>query len=107
MKVFAHRQHRYYDAGSRQLYIVPGGTWRELPERVASVLLAGHPDKLCDVSGEDNPDRHTCDKGGYETTVIVAPPQTTVMQPRVRKSRQKQKLEKQAKHRSRLARLGG
>ncbi len=105
MKVFAHRKHRFYDAGRRQLYILPAGMWKELPDEVAGEMFSGHPDKLCNVSDEENPDSHVCTKAQYETTVVQAPPQTTMMIPKVRKSAQKRRLEQQAKHRSRRARL--
>lgn len=109
MKVFAHRKHRFFDARRGQLYVIPACTWKELPDEVAGEIISGHPDKVCDVTEETEPNNHTCPKteqAKYETTVIQAPPVNTMMVPVVRKSAQKRNLEKRAKHRSRRARLG-
>ena len=109
MKVFAHRAHSYLDRARGQEYVIPQGAWREVPDGVGLLITEAHPGKLCDVSSEDNPDRHTCPltpSGFYEDREMVAPPQNTAMEARSRLSPQKKRVLKAARQRSRLARIG-
>ena len=104
MKLFAHRGHIYEDRASHSVYQIPFGAYAEVPDNIGMMLLRAHPDKLCDVSGEAEPEKHTCDKtpppGAYRDTVVQAPPMTTRLSP------QKRKILREAKQRSRRARMG-
>lgn len=52
--------HQYDDAATHVAYVVPADGVSELPDEVAEIVLAGHPQKLCDVTGEGDPARHRC-----------------------------------------------
>jgi len=112
-KVFAHRSHTYTDAGRHVDYGFPAGTFVEVPEEVAAIVLHGHPAKLCDVTNEENPGAHTCEKSGQTkpempAAVIQAmpsgPPADTQLKP-VRLSKQNRIKLKAAKKRSRIVRI--
>ena len=110
MRVFAHGPHIYEDRATHTTYVLPVSTWREIPDGVGQLLIAAHPNKLCDVSGEDNPDSHEClltlpARLEYEHRMMEAPPMTTAAGPKL--SRQRRTVLKHAKRRSRLARLKG
>ena len=104
MLLFAHRGHVYEDRATHSVWQVGKGTYTEIPDAIGQMLLRAHPDKLCDVTGEAEPEKHSCDKtpplGAYMDTVIQAPPVTT------RLSAQKRKMLREAKQRSRRARMG-
>ena len=106
MLVFAHRGHIYEDRARKVLYAIPVGVCRELPDEIGALLLRAHPEKLCDVSREDNPAVHRCEKSVgavHQDTIMVAPPLDTMVRPRM--SRQKRQTLKEAKRRSRTARV--
>ena len=44
--VAARRTHRYEDPATGQVYVIPGGEVREVPEHVAAIMVRAHPDKL-------------------------------------------------------------
>ena len=44
--VAARRTHRYEDPATGQVYVIPGGEVREVPEHVAAIMVRTHPDKL-------------------------------------------------------------
>ena len=106
MFLFAHRGHSYEDRARKVLYVIPIGICRELPDEVGALLLRAHPEKLCDVSREDNPAAHSCKKSVgavHQDTVVAAPPLDTMVRPRM--SRQKRQTLKEAKRRSCTARV--
>lgn len=112
-KVFAHRLHSYADRAKHVDYGFPPGIWREVPDEVAEIVLAGHPAKLCDVTNEENPDAHICEKTeqvkvSMPVAVIQAmpagPPLDRQLKP-VRLSKQNRIKLKAAKKRSRVVRL--
>ena len=107
MKLFGHREHRYDDRAQRTVWVIPAGSWAEVPDEIGHMLLTLHGEKLCDVSGEGNPGAHTCAKtpvtGSYpDTAVSPAPATTTLLSGRL--SPQRRKLLKEAQHRSGIAR---
>ena len=105
MKVFAHAHHTYEDRATKRIYTIPGGEWRDLPDEVGNYIVGAHPGKLCDVTGEANPDEHTCPLTGsplYERRDIQEPPQDTMATPR--KSAQRRAKEKAVRKRSLRAR---
>jgi len=86
-RVFAHGgAFQYEDAATRSEYWWQPDSWREVPPSVAAVILPPNAHRLCDVTGEADPDGHTCPlsarPGAYPTTAMRAPPRTTVMRPR-------------------------
>ena len=106
MLLFAHRAHSYEDRARKVLYVVATGACRELPDEIGALLLRAHPEKLCDVSREDNPAEHRCEKSVgavHQDTIMAAPPVDTMVRPRM--SRQKRQTLKEAKRRSRTARV--
>ena len=44
--VGARRDHRYEDRAARQVYVIPAGQARMLPDDVAELLVGAHPEKL-------------------------------------------------------------
>ena len=104
MLLFAHRGHSYEDMATHSTYRVSGGKHLNIPDDIGEMLLRAHPDKLCDVTGEAEPEKHSCDKTpppeAYRHTEVVAPPMTTRLSP------QKRKILREAKSRSRRARMG-
>ena len=79
---------------------IPTGTWVELPDQAAERIIATGKHMLCDVTNEPNPPDHKCD---YMTTMM--PIEESVYKNRVRLSPQKRKLLRQARARSRTARI--
>ena len=60
-RVYSHgSEHVYTDWGRRLTIRIPANGWTEVPEDVASYIVPATPTKLCDVSGEENPDEHRC-----------------------------------------------
>lgn len=110
IRVFAHWGHSYHDFDTRITWAINGGEWKELPQEVASLLLTAHPQKLCNVTDEADPDNHTCaitermEALEYERRDIQEPPQDTMA--RVRMSPQNKAKMKAAKKRSLRARRG-
>lgn len=107
MLLYGHRGHVYEDRATKRTYQVPRGGYVEIPDEVGVLLLRAHPDKLCDVTGEPNPQDHKCEKtelaaNTYPTTAIGGPPQATVMQSRI--SPQRRKKLQEVRHRSGIAR---
>ena len=45
-KVFAKTLHVYEDRGTHRHWWIPAGEWREVPDDIASYLIAEHPEKL-------------------------------------------------------------
>ena len=108
MKLFAHLFHIYEDRPNKITYSLPAGEWREIPDEIANYILEAHPGKLCDVTSESNPTGHSCPKDKeaerfYSHRMIEQVPQDTMMKPRL--SHQKRQYIRQAKKRSRAARL--
>jgi len=108
MKVFAHRLHIYEDRARHSILQIPQNGWKEVPDELGHFLLEAHPMKLCDVTNETDPDAHTCpitdqERQVYEHRMMEEPTQDTMLKPRL--SQQKRTLLKQAKHRSRTARM--
>ena len=104
MIVFAHRGHSYEDRAQRVVYVIPHGTYKEIPEKIGELIVRAHPDKLCDVTNEAEPGNHKCEKtveGEVMHTMLPSPPRTT----RVHMSDQKRELRKDAVHRSKIARM--
>ena len=103
-KVFAHWTHSYEDRARHILYVTPGGRWREMPDEIAEMLLQAHPTKLCDVTGDTNPDAHTCVitevRAAFEASQPVQEPPETI-----RLSPQNRRKLRAAKKRSKVARL--
>ncbi len=112
MKLYAHWTHTYYDRATHQQYVLPSGEWREVPEDIGRMFVEALPEKMCNVTNEGNPSNHRCattdrlaeQARGYADRQIV-PPETTQEMP-ARMSPQKRQLEKDAKKRSRRARMG-
>ena len=44
--------HRYEDRRERVVYVIPPGQVKEVPDELATTLLAAHPDKLYDAGDE-------------------------------------------------------
>mgnify|MGYP001595998958 CR=1 FL=1 len=114
MLVYAHLEHRYEERASHTVYVLPAGTWRDMPDGVGQLLVEAHPDKLCDVSPEQDPDRHVCSLSRrYAHTAMTAPPAHSQALPSqlprqpgmARLSAQKAAQHKKAARRSRIARM--
>ena len=111
MRIFAHKVHIYEDRARHSVLQIPAGGWKEVPDELGAYLLASHPGKLCNVSAEDNPDKHVCqiteqmmeERQVYEHRMMEEPPATTVVKPRL--SQQRRDLLRQTKKRSRIARI--
>ena len=107
MKVFAHGiHHEYLPTGFRgSIYFIPANGWEDLPDEVGRLLIAAHPNKLCDVSLENEPAGHSCQLSRREpvaTTMLPEPPVDTMVKPRL--SAQKLRQQKEAMKRSIAAR---
>lgn len=111
MRVFAHRLHIYEDRAHHSYLQIPAGGWKEVDDELAKRLLAAHPGKLCDVTIETEPNNHVCpvnaiinaERQQMENRMMTEPVLSTV--PTTRLSGQKRKLLRQAKARSRIARM--
>ena len=81
--VFSHGQpHVYEDRATHVVYLVGQDTYREVPDDVAAVLLRGHPDKLCDVTDETEPELHRCRlTSAYHVEAMSGPPVDEMARP--------------------------
>ena len=107
MKLFAHARHVYEDRATHHLYEIAAGAWLEVPDDVGAFLLSNNGLKLCDVSREKEPGRHSCSKTKKYAVSTLAPDLTTHLTPegRGRVSRQRLNLRRQTYKRSRVARM--
>lgn len=108
MRIYGHREHRFDNRATHGEIRIPRNASVEVDDAIGAMLVAAHPDKLCDVTAEADPSAHVCPKTEtanqyYEHRMMEQPPQTTDMVP-VKYSRQKRKLLKAAQHRSVIAR---
>lgn len=55
--VGARHTHRYEDRATGRVYVIPAGEARELPDEVASLIVAAHPDKLYFADVAETPGR--------------------------------------------------
>ena len=65
MRLRAKQRHRFYHRSSRTLYMFSEGEEKELPDELAHMLLAAHPDKF-EMAGGDEVE------GSSEERVVVA-----------------------------------
>jgi hypothetical protein len=114
MLLFAHYSHRYEDRASHQLLSFVAGSYREtsnasgalLSDELGELLLAQHPAKFCDVTFEDDPASHMCEKtdpAAYEIEAITVIPQNRMLYAQM--SQRKRELVQKTLRRSRRARL--
>ncbi len=59
--IFAHDSHRYTHAATHTDYTFGPNTWKDVPEEVGNYILQVHPNKLCNITGDDDPESHFCD----------------------------------------------
>lgn len=91
-RVFAHATHYYThfnERGTRVEYVFPAGEAREVPDDVAIILTAAHPQKLVILgAGEDRPGQAeeaavaVAEPESYETREIEDPETDRMMKPR-------------------------
>ena len=54
-RLYAHAVHYYTHFGERQQeYVLPAGEWREVPDDVADILCAVHPQKFVRLQPNEN-----------------------------------------------------
>lgn len=104
--IYVHVNHRWEDRAAHVPHVFGAGGSYDLPDGVARQLTEQHPSKMCLVEDGQPPEEHVCVLSAleYDTTELEEPLQDTMMRP-IRMSAQKRKFAKQAKHRSRRARL--
>lgn len=113
MKIYGHRKHRYENMATNAVTFIPGRDWVEVPDGIGKIILEGHPDKLCDVTNEDNPSEHVCPLTAIPDPImtseaaavydrIVTDEEPVVVKPRL--SGQKRKLRTKGLRRSLQAR---
>ena len=64
-RVWSHGgEHAYEDRAHHVTYKAPANGWAEWPDEVAAYVVPQHPDHLCDITEETEPDRHQCRLSG-------------------------------------------
>lgn len=90
-RLFAHWTHYYThfdEKGRRVEYIIPAGEVREVPQDVAALLTAAHPQKLVILApGEDRPGQVEAVVAAYETREIEEPEADRMATPKRRTRR--------------------
>ena len=115
--VLAHLPLRVDDYATGQQFAWVPNQWHSVRDEFADEIARVHPDKLCILEDGEYPEQHKCKLGRnialqegrrrkYETEMEEEPEETTMMMSGGRVSAQRRLLRRQAKHRSRRARIG-
>ena len=103
MRIYAHR---YEDRATHQVLSFIVGTYYEVSDELGLMLIRQHESKFCDVTHEQEPYLHQCDKVDeaiYEIEAITTIPNHRMMYAKM--SPRKRHLYQETLKRSKIARL--
>lgn len=114
MKVFAHQHHVYEDLARHRTYTFNPGQVLDCPDEVGRLVTRAHPQKLCDVSNEEHPEKHRCKwtKLGQQATQELRDRELREFQQKAQEvmpsnwSHTRRRQHRQLRHRSLVARKG-